>query len=116
MYFREEHHLFREGFRSFLLKEVVPHIDKWEETGQIERFIWEKFGEMGYFGIKYPEAYGGLDLDILYTVILLEELQKINSGGFAAAIWAHVYLAMTHLNAEGSEAVSYTHLTLPTKA
>ena len=110
MYFKEEHHLFREGFRSFLQKEVVPHIDKWEKSGTIERFIWEKFGEMGYFGLKYPEAYGGLGLDLFYTVIFLEELQRINSGGFAAAMWAHAYLAMTHLNAEGSPAIKEKYL------
>ena len=102
MYFTEEHQLFRESLKDFLQKEVVPYIEKWEETGTIERFIWSKMGEMGYFGLAYPEAYGGLDLDIFYTVILLEELQKINSGGFAAAIWAHAYLAMTHVNKEGN--------------
>ncbi|GAL80958.1 butyryl-CoA dehydrogenase [Algibacter lectus] len=92
-------------------KEVVPHIEKWEQTGGlIDRFIWKKIGDMGFFGIKYPEAYGGLDLDLFYTVILLEELQKINSGGFAAAIWAHTYLAMTHLNAEGDEAIKQKYL------
>jgi len=99
----EEHHIFRTGLRDFLKKEVVPYVDEWEKTGTIPKEIWPKFGEMGYFGLYYPEEYGGLDLDIFYTVILLEELQRINSGGFAAAIWAHVYLAMTHLNAEGSE-------------
>lgn len=110
MYFNEEHNLFREGFRAFLQKEVVPHIEKWEKTGKIERFIWEKFGEMGYFGINYPEAYGGMNLDLFYTVIFLEELQRINSGGFAAAMWAHAYLAMTHLNAEGSPAIKEKYL------
>ena len=110
MYFTEEHQLFRKSLQDFLQKEVVPHIDKWEETGLIDRFIWKKFGDMGFFGIKYPETYGGLDLDLFYTVILLEELQKINSAGFAAAIWAHVYLAMTHLNAEGSEAIKQKYL------
>jgi alkylation response protein AidB-like acyl-CoA dehydrogenase len=111
MYFNEEHQLFRESLRDFLKKEVVPHIDKWEKTGTIERFIWEKFGEMGFFGLAYPEAYGGMDLDLFYTVILLEELQRINSGGFAAAIWAHVYLAMTHVNKEGSEEIKQKYLT-----
>ncbi len=110
MYFNEEHQLFRESLRDFLKKEVVPHIDKWEETGTIERFIWEKFGEMGFFGIAYPEAYGGMDLDLFYTVILLEELQRINSGGFAAAIWAHAYLAMTHVNKEGSHEIKEKYL------
>ncbi len=102
MYFTEEHEVFRTSFKDFLQKEVVPHIDKWEKTGTIERFIWKKFGEMGYFGLSTPEEYGGLDLDLFYTVIFLEEMQKINSCGFAAAIWAHEYLAMTHLNKEGN--------------
>jgi len=109
-HFTEEHELFRKSLREFLQKEVVPHIEKWEKTGTIERFIWEKFGEMGYFGLRYPEKYGGLDLDLFYTVIFLEELQKINSGGFAAAMWAHQYLAMTHLNAEGDERIKEQYL------
>ena len=104
-YFTEEHNLFRQSLRDFLLQEVVPHIDTWEETGKIDRFIWKKFGDMGYLGLAYPEAYGGLDLDLFYTVILLEELQRINSGSFAAAIWAHAYLAMTHVNKEGNDAI-----------
>jgi hypothetical protein len=110
MYFTEEHQLFRKSFQDFLQKEVVPHIDKWEKTGTIERFIWKKFGDMGYFGLIYPEKFGGLNLDLFYTVIFLEELQKINSGGFAAAMWAHSYLAMTHLNVEGNEEIKQKYL------
>ncbi|SHG37085.1 Acyl-CoA dehydrogenase [Flavobacterium segetis] len=110
IYFTEEHQLFRKSLKEFLQKEVVPHIEKWEKTGTIERFIWEKFGEMGFFGIAYPEAYGGLNLDLFYTVIFLEELQKIKSSGFAAAMWAHAYLAMTHLNAEGDERIKQEYL------
>lgn len=111
MFFTEEHHQFRQGFRDFLQKEVVPHIEKWEKEGKIERFIWKKFGEMGYFGLKQAEDYGGLDLDLFFTVIFLEELQRINSGGFAAAMWAHQYLAMTHLKAEASEEIKQKYLT-----
>lgn len=110
MYFTEEHNLFRKSLQEFLKKEVVPHLEDWEKTGEIDKSVWLKFGEMGFFGINYPEAYGGLNLDLFYTVILLEELQKINSGGFAAAVWAHVYLAMTHLNAEGDETMKEKYL------
>jgi hypothetical protein len=110
MYFTEEHEVFRTSFKDFLQKEVVPHIEKWEKTGTIERFIWKKFGEMGYFGLNTPEEFGGMDLDLFYTVIFLEELQKINSGGFAAAMWAHEYLAMTHLNKEGDDFIKNKYL------
>ena len=110
IYFTEEHELFRKSLKDFLQKEVVPYVDDWEKTGVIDKSIWKKLGDMGFLGINYPEAYGGMDLDLFYTVILLEELQKINSGGFAAAVWAHVYLAMTHLNAEGNEAIKQKYL------
>lgn len=110
MYFTEEHNLFRESLQDFLKKEVVPNIDTWEKTGKIDSSVWKKFGEMGYFGLSYPKVYGGLNLDLFYAIILLEELQKVNSGGFAAAVWAHVYLAMTHINKEGSEDVKQRYL------
>ena len=109
-YFTEEHDMFRAGFREFLAKEVTPHINDWEVSGTIPKEIYKKFGDMGYFGIRYPEAYGGMDLDIFYLVIWLEELQRINSGGFAAAMWAHAYLAMTHLFKEGSEDIKQKYL------
>ena len=109
-YFSEEHDLFRASLKDFLQKEVVPYIEQWEKSGTIDRFIWKKFGEMGFLGISYPEVYGGLNLDLFYMMILLEELQKIKSSGFAAAIWAHVYLAMTHLNAEGDERIKKEYM------
>ena len=110
MYFTEEHIAFRESFREFLKKEVSPYIDKWEKEGAIERFIWKKFGDMGYFGLNVSEENGGLGLDLFYTIIFLEELQRIHSGGFAAAMWAHVYLAMTHLEKEGDARIKEEYL------
>ncbi|NNC70522.1 MAG: acyl-CoA dehydrogenase [Flavobacteriaceae bacterium] len=110
IYFTEEHDVFRQSLKEFLQREVVPHIEKWEREGIIERFIWKKVADMGYFGLNVPEADGGLGLDLFYTVIFLEELQKINSGGFAAAMWAHAYLAMTHLIKEGDERIKKEYL------
>ena len=111
MYFTEEHGLFRQSLRDFLKKEVIPYVDKWEEEGTIDPSIWKKMGDMGFLGIAYPEEYGGMNLDFFYTVILLEELQRVNSGGFAAAVWAHTYLAMTHVNAEASHELKKEYLT-----
>jgi len=109
-YFTEEHEAFRQSFKDFLQKEVIPNVDNWEKQGFIDREIFSKIGEMGYLGLNYPEEFGGLNLDLFYTVVFLEELQKVNSGGFAAAIWAHTYLAMTHLNAEGSLKIKENYL------
>ena len=101
-YFKEEHELFRQSLKDFLAQEVIPHIDQWEKEGEIPKEIYRKFGEMGYLGLHLPEKYGGMDADIWYSVVMHEEMAKINSGGFAAAIGAHFMLAMTHINGEGN--------------
>jgi acyl-CoA dehydrogenase len=103
-YFTPDHDTFRQSFRDFLQKEVVPYVNEWEEKGELPRSIYEKFGEMGFFGLPYAEHYGGLDLDFFYSVIFMEEMAKIDSGGTGAAIGAHVYLALSHLDNEGTDA------------
>ena len=102
MHFTEEHELFRQSLSDFLNREVVPFIHQWEQDGEVPRVLFQKFGEMGYFGLAIPEAYGGSDADLWYSVVLQEELSKLNSGGVAAALGAHFQLALTHLNAEGT--------------
>ncbi len=109
-YFTEEHIAFRQSFREFLNKEITPHLDQWEKAGEIPRSIFKKFGDMGYFGLTAPEAYGGSGLDQKYNVIFDEELSYLNSGGFGASIGGHPLLAVTHLNAEGTEAQKQKYL------
>ncbi|EAY30687.1 acyl-CoA dehydrogenase family protein [Microscilla marina] len=109
-YFTEEHQMFRQSLRDFLAKEVTPHIDEWETKGEIPREIFKRFGDMGYLGIALPEAYGGTDLDYFYSIIFNEEMVRVNSGGFGAAIGAHASLALVHMNAEGNEAQKQKYL------
>ena len=61
-YFTEEHESFRRTLRDYLEKEVVPNVDKWEEDGELPHEIWKKIGDMGYFGLTFPEKYGGSEL------------------------------------------------------
>ena len=63
-YFTEEHELFRQSLRTFIEKEVLPHIDQWEEDQRIPKEIWKKMGSMGFLGLAYPEEYGGSNLDV----------------------------------------------------
>lgn len=109
-YFNDEHQLFRQSLREFLAKEAAPKLEQWEEDGQVPREIFKAFGEMGFLGLNQPEAYGGLDLDFWYSVIFFEEMAYVNSGGFAAAIGAHSYLALTHLESQGSKALKEKYL------
>ncbi len=108
--FNQEHILFRQTLRDFLKKEAVPFIDKWEEQGFVDRMIFHKMGEMGFLGTTVPEAYGGEGLDFSYQVIMAEELSKLNSGGFGAAILAHVSLAMVYLERFASDDLKSRYL------
>lgn len=101
--FTDEHEMFRKTLKDFLDKEVNPYIDEWEKAGECPKSIYQKFGEMGLFGLDFSEKFGGSDADIWHMVILHEELSKVNSGGFAAAMGAHFFLAMVHINGEGNE-------------
>jgi alkylation response protein AidB-like acyl-CoA dehydrogenase len=92
-YFTEEHEMFRESLRSFLEKEVIPNIDKWEEDQRIPRSIWEKMGEMGFLGLGYPAKYGGMDLDFFYDVVFCEETSKVFSGGFTFTLFVLQYMS-----------------------
>ncbi|HOU46168.1 MAG TPA: acyl-CoA dehydrogenase family protein [Chitinophagales bacterium] len=107
-YFTEEHELFRKTIQDFLKAEAVPHIDQWEADGKIPREFWKKFGEMGYFGLSFPEQYGGSNLDFFYTVIMLEEVSKIFSGGFAITAAVQVCMSSPYILHHGSDYLKET--------
>lgn len=110
MYFTEEHQLFRQGLKDFLQKEVVPFIDEWEEQQQIPKTLWKKFGDMGYLGLNVPEEYGGINADFFYSLIYIEEVSKVFSGGFSASATASQFLTTPHLIKYGSDFLKEKYL------
>lgn len=109
-YFTEDHEMFRTSIRDFLEKEAIPNIDRWELEGKIDREFWKKFGEMGYFGLNYPEQYGGSDLDFFYNVVMLEEISKVFSGGFAITAAVQVCMSTPYVFQHGSEYLKENYL------
>ncbi|PWJ43932.1 acyl-CoA dehydrogenase family protein [Sediminitomix flava] len=109
-YFTEEHKLFRQGLRDFLDREVMPHIDEWEEQERVPKEIWRKFGEMGYLGLIYPEEYGGIEADFFFSVVFIEEISKCFSGGFAITPSVHQYMSNTYIYKHGSETLKQKYL------
>ena len=88
--YQEEHRIFRESFRKFLEKEIVPHIDQWEEEGIIPRWAWKKLGSNGFLCTAVPVEYGGQDADFLYSAILIEEMARANFYGLSARLHSDV--------------------------
>jgi acyl-CoA dehydrogenase len=85
-YFTKEHEQLRRAIRDVVKKEVLPHINDWEEAGEFPAAIYPLFGELGFLGIGFPEDAGGTGGDIFDMVVAGEELMRSGSGGFAAGI------------------------------
>ena len=75
--FEPEHELFRDQVRKFLKQAAVPHLDRWEAEGIVDRDFWLACGEAGLLCPTVPEAYGGLGTDYRYNAIIDEELSYI---------------------------------------
>lgn len=100
--FDEEHHMFRDAFRDFLQKEVVPHQEQWRKDGMVSREVWLKAGEQGYLLPWADERYGGAAIsDFRYSQIELEELALIGESGFYLPL--HSALVAPYIGKNGSE-------------
>lgn len=81
--FNEDHELFRDQFRKFLDKEVVPNIEQWDKDGIVSREVWLRAGENGFLCPWLPEEYGGSGADFIYSVVITEEMSMTDDTGFA---------------------------------
>jgi acyl-CoA dehydrogenase len=106
--YSEEHKIFRDSLRKFLDKEVVPHIDEWEEAGIVPRSVWKKMGEQGFLCTSVPEEYGGLAADFLYSVIITEETTKSGFSGLTASL--HSDIVVPYITSFASEELKHKYL------
>jgi alkylation response protein AidB-like acyl-CoA dehydrogenase len=99
--FSADHHAFRDQVRRFLARELLPHMDRWEAEGIVDRSFWTKAGEAGLLCPTVPEAYGGPGLDFGFNAVIDEEL---GYAGSTAGITLHSDIVADYLVAYGSEA------------
>jgi acyl-CoA dehydrogenase len=95
--FTEAHEAFRARAREFVLGELRPHADAWEEAGWFPNEVFGALAARGWLGLKY----GG---DWVADAVLAEELARCGSGGVAAGIGAHVHFATPPIFSFGTEA------------
>jgi len=79
--FSDEHEIFRATVGRLLDEECVPHHERWEEQGHIDREAWLKAGEQGLLCPTVPEEFGGLGTDFLYNVVVDEEIARRGLSG-----------------------------------
>ncbi len=100
--FTDEHEALRESIRAFVLKELAPHADEWEET-TFPDWVFRRMGELGFLGLDKPERYGGQGGDYFCSLVLAEELVHARSGGMAMGIAVHTDMTMPPILAFGTE-------------
>jgi acyl-CoA dehydrogenase len=91
--FTDEHEDLREAIRRFVVGELRPHAQEWEDARWFPNDVFERMAELGFLGLKYPEEYGGQGGDFVHDAVLSEELPRAGSGGLSAGIGAHVGIA-----------------------
>jgi alkylation response protein AidB-like acyl-CoA dehydrogenase len=100
---QEELELFRDNVRRFVGDEIAPHYAQWEDEGIVPRAIWNRLGGQGLLCVDIPEAYGGLDADFLFSVVIMEEFARANVGGIGGPMAVHSDIVAHYLLNSGTE-------------
>jgi alkylation response protein AidB-like acyl-CoA dehydrogenase len=105
----EEHELIRQTAGEFINGEVFPVNDRLEQKDwTLQRELVKKCGSLGLLGTNIPEAYGGVDLDKIATLIVSEKIAE--HGSFAATFGAQANLTILPIYMFGTEAQKQKYL------
>lgn len=98
----EEQELFRKGVRDFAVGEIAPLCAKMDQEGDVDLGLLEKLKGQGYFGLCFPDEYGGVGLDTLTYGLVIEELARVDAG-IAIMVSVHNGVGSTPLLQFGTE-------------
>lgn len=97
-YFDETHEMLRKSARTFVDREIKPHVDAWEAAGIFPRELYAKAAAAGFLGMGYPEEYGGTPGDPFHMIAFTEELMRAGSMGVVAGLGSHAIALPPILN------------------
>src|SRR5499426_3177836 len=105
----EEHRLIARTAREFVDNEILPVLDQLEQKDwELARKLVRRGADLGLLGVDVPEAYGGLGLDKVTSLVVSEKLAR--SASFGATFGAHANLTIVPLMLFGSEAQKQKYL------
>ena len=92
----------QESTRELVRREVVPHLQEWEDAGEVPRSLHLAAAKTGLLGVSFPEGVGGQGGSLLDSVALQEAFFEAGgSSGLAAALFTGG-IALPHMAAHGS--------------
>src|SRR6202171_2077990 len=98
----EEQKLIRESVRSYVKREISPIIENYAQKAAFPEQIVKQLGDLGCFGPTIPELYGGGGLDYISYGLMMQELERGDSGVRSTAS-VQGSLVMFPIHAYGSE-------------
>jgi len=105
----EEHLMVRKAVRDYVKKEISPIIEDYAQRAEFPTQIIKQLGDMGCFGPTVPVEYGGGGLDYISYGIMMQELERGDSGVRSTAS-VQGSLVMFPIHAYGSEAQKKKYL------
>jgi alkylation response protein AidB-like acyl-CoA dehydrogenase len=106
----EEHRLIARTAEEFVDNEVLPVLDKLEQKDWgLARDLVKKAAALGLLGVDVPEAYGGLALDKVTSLIISDRMSR--SASFGGTFGAHANLTIIPLYLFGTETQKQKYLT-----
>lgn len=91
----------RKSVRAFAEREILPHVDEWEQIGELPRELSRRTAEAGLLGVGFPEDVGGEGGDSADVAIICEELHESGVPGGVFASLFTVGIAVPHMIASG---------------
>jgi acyl-CoA dehydrogenase len=88
-FYTEEHEAFRRTVRRFVEREIMPHVDQWDEAEEFPRELYRKASAAGLLQLGFPEEYGGVPTDPFFGIVKAEEMARHGSGGVNASLNSH---------------------------
>ena len=111
MRFQESHTDIRDTVRNFVINDLNPYVDEWEEAKIFPAHeVFKKMGDLGLLGVSRDEAYGGLGLDYSHSMVMAEELGICRAAAVSMAIGVHTDMCTPALANYGSEALKQEFL------
>ena len=111
MKFTPEHEELRRTVRSFVEKELNPHVREWEDACRFPiHEVFKQMGDLGLLGVTKPTEFGGMGLDYSYGMVMAEEMGRVTCGGVPLAVGVQTDMATPALARFGSDELRKEYL------
>ncbi len=101
-YFTHEHDLIRQTVKRFCIEQLQPHSAEWDEAGIFPREVFQQAADLGLFGIRLPETWGGQEMNWWATAAYLESMAFSDNGGVNMALMVQSEITLPALNELGT--------------